>query len=161
MLKDMPDARDIILEDFEVYSATGELPSATEGQTPDEIACSDSYKLKKRYSIIYAKTNLLTPTFVDAFLFKDMVALTGMYSDRPGYLVFEVVKREPFGLFDLERSEDYIFCVTSTNQNELGKMVGLSQFFSPIYSLQLPALLVLGDLERYTEIEKIPIWPPS
>jgi uncharacterized RDD family membrane protein YckC len=161
VLKDMPEARDIILEDFKVYSATGALPSATKDQTPDDIACSDSFKLKKRYSIVYAKSSLLTPTFIDALLFKDMVALTGSYTDRPGYLVFEVVKREPFGIFDLERSEDYIFCVTSTNQNELGKMVGLSGVFSPVYSLQFPALLVLGDLERYTAIEKIPIWPPS
>jgi hypothetical protein len=161
VLKDVPDARDVILEDFKLYSATGELPSDVKDQTLDDLACSNSFKQNKRYAILYAKTNILTPIFINALVFKDMVALTSIYKGRPGYLVFEIVQREPFGAFDIERLEDYTFCVTPANQGGAGKMVAVNQAFSPLSSIQFPGLLVLGDLEKYSAIESIPIWPPS
>jgi len=154
VLKDIPDARDLVLEDFRIYSALGDLPATPRDLNSDELSCANSYRLNKRYAIVYARINPETPTFVQALLFRDLVSLVDKYSDRPGYLVLETVSRQHFGIFDLERVDDLVFCVTETNARSLGDMVGLNASISPLYSLQYPSLLVLADLKTTLSLRR-------
>jgi hypothetical protein len=160
MLKELPNL-DLALEDFRVSSVLGDLPSATNDETPAALACLNSFRLKKTYLVVHAKISSQTPTLVKALLFKDLVNISTLFVGRPGYLVFEISSRETFGVFDLEYAERYVLCLTESKGQPEGLLVGMSGAIYVPYSLQTPALLILGDLERYATIEKVPIWPTS
>ncbi len=151
---------DSAIEDFKVYSLLGQLPSTVEDQTPAARECMNSFKVKNRYQVIHAKIDRESIMFAKALLLQNLVNLSSLYSGRPGYLVFEVVNRETFGAFDIESSEDYVYCLTGTDKQPASTLVGGNATISVLYSLQMPSILILADLDRYVAIEKVPIWPP-
>ena len=121
----------------------------------------NSFKSKMSYLVVHARISSETPTVVKALLFRDLFNISDLAVGRPGLLVFEISSRETFGVFDFERSESYILCLTESEGKPEGTLVGMGGAISVPYSLQTPALLILGDLERYSAIEKIPIWPST
>jgi hypothetical protein len=149
------------LEDFRVISVLGDPPGAATGETPAALACRNSINLNRGYLIVHAKINPQTPTVVKAVLFKDLIGISRLAVGRPGYLVLEISITETFGVFDFESSEAYVLCLTESNGKPEGTLVGAQGTITLPYSLQLPALLMLGDLERYSTIEKVPVWPIS
>jgi len=154
LLKDINDS-DTFLEELRVFSVHGELPSATK-RTVDELECLSSFNANKQYVVIRSKINPATPYFVKTLLFRDLVSVAKFDPDRPGYIVLEIVTKEPFGVFDVEFVEDSIFCLTRSGDPS-GTLVGLGETVGVPYSIQMPAILILGDLSRYVWIEKLPV----
>lgn len=159
MLKD-PISVDPAIEDFKVYSVLGQLPSDVEDQTPATHECMNAFKTKNQYQIIHAKIDRESSIVLKTILLQNLIDLSKLYSGRPGYLVFEVVNRQTFGAFDIEPSEDFIYCLTGTDKQPESTLVGGQASIAILYSLQMPSLLILADLERYAAIEKVPVWPP-
>jgi hypothetical protein len=158
MLKS-PNNIDSEIEDFKIYTALGKLPGDVVESTPAARECASAFKLSGAYTIVHAKIDRESLTVVKMFLWQNLMGLSPLYSTRPGYLVFEIVNRESFGAFDVESSEDYVFCVAGTGKEAGHQLVGGGAKISILYSLQMPSLLILADLARYSEIEKVPIWP--
>jgi hypothetical protein len=159
MLKS-PNNVDSEIEDFKVYTALGQLPGGDVVEsTPAARECASAFKLSAAYTILHAKIDRESLTVVRMFLWQNLMSLSPLYSTRPGYLVFEIANRESFGAFDVESSEDYVFCVAGTGKEAGQQLVGGTANISILYSLQMPSLLILADLARYSEIEKVPIWP--
>jgi len=149
---------DYYLQDLRVSSVLGELPSKTREASMAE-ACSKSFESKKGYQIVRAQIGPGAPTLLDALLFSGFVSMPSAYFKRPTIVVLEVASRESFGVFNIERFEDYVFCLTDSNGQAANSLVDLSAGLRVPVSIQEPALLLLGQLETYSQIEKVPVWP--
>lgn len=154
-----PNNIDSEIEDFKLYTVLGKPAGDVVENTPAARECASAFKLGGEYKIIYAKVDRESLTVVKMFLWQNLMSLSPLYSTRPGYLVFEIVNRETFGAFDIESYEKYTFCEVGTGKEAGQQLVGGSPGIAILSSVQLPSLLFLADLARYSEIERVPILP--
>lgn len=154
-----PNNIDSEIEVFKLYRVLGKPAGEVLENTPAARECASAFKLAGGYTLIYAGVNRESLTVVKMFLWQNLMSLSPLYSTRPGYLVFEIANRQTFGTFDVEAYEKYTFCVVGTGKEAGQQLVGGSPGIAILYSLQMPSLLFLADLARYSEIERVPIWP--
>ncbi len=88
-----------------------------------------------------------------------MVNTTNHFVGRPGLLVLEVSIRRSFGVFDLGLPEDYILCLAGSDAAPENNFASASRTVSLRGSLNALAWLFLGDLGKYSYVEKVPVYP--
>jgi RDD family len=145
------------LQDVRVISAIGELPSGSDGMTP-AVPCLEAFKAKKSYTIVREQISSETPTFIKTRLFENFIRTLSLYGERPAFHVFELSTRESFGVFSIESSEDYTFCSVDSEGTPVDSLVDLNGSLGFEGSINELALLFLGDLDTYSQVEKVPIW---
>ena len=77
-------------------------------------------------------------------------------------MVIEVAKRNSFGVFNLELSEDYVFCFAGSDKAPEGAMLAETyRNVSPSASFSELAWLFLGkELGTYADVvEHVPVYP--
>lgn len=152
----VPNADDY-LQNVQVISAAGELPSdSDEVRVP--AACQESFKVRKAYQIVRAQISPEAPFFIKTQLFANLIKTADLYSDRPAFLVFEVSTRESFGVFSVVVSENYMFCLTNSAGRPENQLVDLNASIWTPGSINELALLLLGEMDSYSQAEKVPIW---
>ena len=83
------------------------------------------------------------------------------YTSFPGLGGRKIEFQQPsFPERQVKYSGDFIYCLTGTVNNQNLHWLGGQASIAILYSLQMPSLLILADLERYAAIEKVPVWPP-
>lgn len=149
------------LRDVRVYSAAGDFPGPA-GQELDPQAaadCQQSFKARRTYKIVRMQIGPGVPSIVVSRLVANMVNTTNRFVGRPGFLVLEVSIRRSFGVFDLELPEDYILCLAGSDAAPENNFASASRTVSVQGSLNTLAWLFLGDLGRYSYVEKVPVYP--
>ena len=96
---------------------------------------------------------------IEALLFQGLAHTSGLYIKRPAFLELEIVAKRSYGVFSLEYSEHYVFCMSGSQEKPTNSLAGLSVSVFPYASIDLLAVLMLGRLDLYSLVEKIPIWP--
>jgi len=151
---------DDYLQGLEVISALGRLPSENGASTAPAV-CRVAFQTKKSYDIVRAQINPETPALVKAILFQNLINTSSQYVKRPALLVLQVADRQSFGVFSTERTEDYMLCVTASdaaNGEPEVSIFDVSASSSFLASISEPAALLLGQLDVYSQVEKVPIW---
>jgi len=109
--------------------------------------------------IFRAQLNPQTPTLIKAKLFENLGKTLDLYTDRPGFVVLKLSSRESFGFFNFEYSENYIFCLMDSEGKPTNFLANVSIALSVPVSIAEPTLLILGKLDSYSQVEKVPVWP--
>jgi hypothetical protein len=155
---DLSDAGKVLLQDLRLSTVVGDLPSAGEEVTAP-VPCRAAFIAKKTYQIFRAQLNPQTPTLIKAKLFENLGKTLDLYTVRPGFVILQLSSRESFGFFNFEYSENYIFCLMDSGGKATNFLADLSITLSVPVSIAEPTLLILGKLDAYSQIEKVPIWP--
>ena len=153
----LPDASDVSLQDLRLITVVGDLPSAGKEVTAP-VACQAAFRAKKNYQVLRAQINPQTPILIKALLFENLGRTLDLYTNRPGFLVLKVSSRESFGFFNFEYSENYTFCLMDSEGKPADLLVDASATLSIPASISEPTALILGDLDSYSQVEKVPIW---
>ncbi len=153
----LPDPSDDSLQDVRLSSVVGELPSASKEITAP-VACQAAFKAKKNYQILRAQISPETPTFIKTLLFENLIKTSRLYSNRPAFLVLKLSSRESFGFFNIEFSEYYTFCLMDSEGKPADLLVDANASLAIPGSISEPTALILGDLDTYSQVEKVPIW---
>lgn len=148
---------DTYLQELRVFSAAGTLPSITE-DTALPAACQNLRSGQKRYQIVRAQISPETPTLVELVLMGDLAKNASLYAKRPSFLVLEILHRRSLGIFNMEGSEHYTYCLTDSEGDPVDSMVNVQGSIGFMSSLSEIAILMLGDLDTYSKMEKLPIW---
>ncbi len=153
---DFPGAEDY-LRDVRVFSVVGELPTGG-GEISAPLACQESFRSTRSYQIVREQISGSAPTIAKTIFFENLIHSSDMYVKRPAFLVFEVASRDSFGVFNIEFSENHVFCLMDSDGKPQNLLVGLSRTFSIPASISEPTALLLGYLDSYSQVENVPIW---
>lgn len=74
-------------------------------------------------------------------------------------MVIELSSRRSLGVFSLELPEDYVICFAGSDAAPENNLAGVSRTVSVQGSLNALAWLFLGDLGKYSYVEKVPVYP--
>jgi uncharacterized RDD family membrane protein YckC len=144
------------LQDISVVSIIHELPPITT-ELPTSAACSDLLATTESYRIVRAQISPQSAALSELMLIENFTQFFEL-DNKPTVAVFELSKRETYGLFNLDRSEDYFFCRTSSDEKPKNPLLGYNSSLSINGSMDRSAFLLVGRLDLYSTIEKVPIW---
>lgn len=146
------------LQDLHVYSTFGDLPTRpSKGDLQGAETCQASFK--RSYLTIRLQLAPGAPTMIAYSVFANMVSSLNHFVGRPAFLVLEVSRRRSLGAFDIEVPEDYTLCLTGSNASPENNVVAASSSIRVEGSFNALAWLFLGDLGKYSYVEKCPIYP--
>lgn len=151
-----------VLRDVRISSAVGKLPGSVETDPEAGIPCQEAYRAKQSYKIIRLQIDPATPIIVVPSLLTNMFHATDRFVGRPAFMVVKIAKRNSFGIFNLELSEDYVFCFAGTDKAPEGpNLAGVFRNVSPSASFNELAWLFLGKhLDTYADVvEHVPVYP--
>lgn len=154
-------AAEEFLRDVRVYSTTGSLPLHA-GDKIDLAAapCQRSLAARPVYKVIRMQLAPGTPIIVADSLMENIVNTTQHFAiGRPGFLVIEVSIKKSFGVFYVDLPEDYTFCLAGSDSKPRDTLVGVSRSIDVESSLNELAWLFLGEFEKYSFVEKVPVYP--
>ncbi len=144
------------LQDISVSSIVHELPPIA-NQQPTSAACHQLLTTTESYRIVRAQISPQSAGLSDLSLIENFARLFEL-DNKPTLVVFELSKRETYGLFYIEYSEDYFFCRTNLNEKPKNPLLGHNDSLSINGSIDKLAFLLVGRLDLYSEMEKVPIW---
>ncbi len=154
---DLTTAAEALLQDLRLSTVVGDLPSGGE-QVTAPVPCLAAFRAKKTYQIFRAQLNPQTPTLIKAKLLESLGNTLDLYTGRPGFVLLQLSSRESFGFFNFEYSENYIFCLMDSGGKPTNFLAGLSITLWLPVSIAEPCALILGKLDSYSQVEKIPVW---
>jgi hypothetical protein len=151
-------APDDFLENVQVISAVGELTSeTTEAKIPG--LCRELFREQKPYLIVQIQIAPKTPIFVTSLLYGGILQTADSYAgSKPAFVIYEVVSKDTLGPFDVDYSEELALCLTDSDKPGLHLFVGMDRTVSVPISTNLATVLLLGDLDIYSQVENVPIW---
>jgi hypothetical protein len=151
---------DFFLEHVEVYSASGNLPPEVYTAL-DSTPCSGVRKAPGAALLIEAQVRILTPSVLKAVLYANLENVASAVTPpekRPAFFLFNLITREDFALFVLDRTESSAFCLAMSNGKTENRFVMTGESDAVLGSVSGVSLLALGELGTYSDILKLPIW---
>ncbi len=149
-----------MLQDVKVYSAFGNLPiSGGSDALIYESPCGSSYRSGHTYRVVRLQFDYRTPAFLADDMLTSLLAGRINYTGRPSFLVAEVAVREHFGVFLMEMPQVYIFCLGGSDGIPQDSLVETSRSMRVQSSINEIAWLLLGELDKYSSVEHLPIFP--
>jgi hypothetical protein len=148
---------DEFLQDVQVIPTVGDISSeSTEATVPP--ACREVFRTNKPYLIVRIQIPPQTPIAITNTLYEGIVQTADFYTDRPSFIVYEIASRDSLGVFDVEFSEFVALCLTNSGEKRASLFVDLDRAITVPVSLNEPTVLLLGKLDAYSQVEKVPIW---
>ncbi|HXU20895.1 MAG TPA: RDD family protein [Verrucomicrobiae bacterium] len=147
---------DDFVQNVTVLSAYGKLPEPFPRQAP--VECQMGPTAQKGYRLIVVTVEPGVPALVEAKLFSNLLYIESKGSNRPGFLVLELVRRYDYGVFGTNAEDYYTFCLagTDTSPEDYSPMVSRSIF--SYGSISQLGLLLSGEVEGYATLYRLPIF---
>jgi len=146
----------LALQDITVISIVHELPPI-DNEQPTSAACDELLTTTESYRIVRAQISPQSAALSELSLIENFGRFFAL-DNKPTVVVLEISKRETYGLFYIDYSEDYFFCRTNLNGKPENSLLGYNDLLSINESIDKLALLLVGRLDAYSRFEGVPIW---
>ena len=149
---------DVYLRDVHVFSVFGPLPDEKENQVETSV-CQTTYRAKHAYKLVRLQFDDTTPTLLQSYVFSNLFKERLRFTGRPAFLVVQTDVKEHYGIFSIEIVQNHTMCLSGSDAVPENVILGWSATMSSEASFTELSWLFLGDLEKFSMAEHLPIFP--